>query len=89
MIGQIKGEVYAPAPGMQAIATLTSGLWLGGLALMFAGDPIFSAMGIQQPPSFYTTLKENKLVVGGILFIINNIGDYYSFTRYSLIVVIL
>lgn len=42
---------------------------------MFAGDMIIQAMGFTQEPQFYTYIKQNKMMVGGALLVMNNIGS--------------
>lgn len=42
---------------------------------MFAGDSIIKALGFTEEPGFYTYIKQNKMMVGGALFVINNIGS--------------
>ena len=49
-------------------------MWLIGLGFLFAGDMIIKAMGFTQEPEFYTCIKQNKMMVGGALFVVNNLG---------------
>lgn len=58
----------------EAIAQFTSMLWFLGLGFMFAGDMIIKTMGFTQEPEFYTYIKQNKMMFGGALFVVNNIG---------------
>ena len=57
------------------MSTITGGMWFAGLALLFAGDTIMPMIGFTDEPVLYKYMKENKMLVGGALFIANNIGN--------------
>ena len=67
--GNISGELYPPPEFNKLIASLTSYLWMGGLALIFAGDTIFQSIGIPEP-QFYQYIKQNKVGAGFALFMV-------------------
>lgn len=71
----IYGEVYPPTPTGQLVSSLTSAVWYAGLAFIFGGDALISALGIKEDPVFYSFIKRNKIVVGGALFLMNNLGS--------------
>lgn len=75
LAGHVRGELF-PVPGWkEAVASATSLIWMLGLGFIFGGDYIIKAMGFSQDPEFYTYIKQNKMMVGGALFILNNIGS--------------
>ena len=49
-------------------------LWIVGIGMMFAGDMFIKMLGFTQEPELYTKMKNNKMIVGGALFVLNNIG---------------
>lgn len=65
-----------PSPAWKvAVAQVASYAWLGGLALNFAGDPIFNALGVTNKPAFYAYLKANPMGCLGGLFLMNNLAN--------------
>ena len=54
-------------------------LWIGGLALVFGGSQIFSALGMPEP-SWYEPIKNNKTGAFLALFVMNNIGHSFLAT---------
>ena len=73
-VGNIDGGLYPPPKYAEVIASLTSYLWLGGIAFLLAGDQIFGAIGIQ-PPEMYHWMKNNKAGTFFALFMLNNLGN--------------
>ena len=73
--GGIHGELHPPPTSAQLISTVTSSLWITGLAFIFGGDFIISSLGFQYEPEPYKLLKENKLLVGAALFMLNVFGS--------------
>ena len=71
--GNISGGNYPPSDFAILIATLANYLWLGGIALLLAGDIIFNSIGIIQP-SWYISMKNNKVAVFMGLFLVNSIA---------------
>ena len=70
----VTGGLYPPSAQAKLIAQLTSLLWFAGLALMFFGTQIFKMIGIEEP-QVMLQMKENKVMVLGALFLINNFGN--------------
>jgi len=68
----IQGGNFPVTPWKQSVATLASYAWLGGLALNFAGEQIFNAVGMKDRPAFYVYLKSNPMGTLGGLFVLNN-----------------
>jgi len=75
LTGKVHGTVYPPSKLAQVVSTITGGMWFAGLALLFAGDTIMPMIGFTEEPVLYKYMKENKMLVGGALFIANNIGN--------------
>jgi selT/selW/selH-like putative selenoprotein len=72
--GNISGGNYPPGPFAEISATIAGYLWIGGIALLLAGDIIFRTLGIT-PPSWYETMKANKVMCFIGLFIMNSLGS--------------
>lgn len=72
--GNIHGDTYPPPLYATSIATLTSYIWMGGIAVLMFGDQIFGALGMPVP-DLVKKMSENKPVAFFALFVINNIGS--------------
>jgi len=68
----IQGGNFPVTPWKQTAASLAGYAWLGGLALNFAGEQIFNAVGIKDRPAFYVYLRNNPMGTLGGLFLLNN-----------------
>lgn len=68
LIGFIDGENYPPPLSSQYIASASSFLFFGGIALLMAGDGIFKTLGIPEP-EFYIYMKNNRMTTFGKLII--------------------
>jgi hypothetical protein len=64
LIGFIDGGNYPPPMQSQYIASASSLFFFGGIALLMAGDAIFTNLGIAEP-AFYLMIKENKMTSFG------------------------
>lgn len=71
----VTGANYPPSQSQVIIAQGTQALWFVGLGLVFAGDVIFKALGFKEPPQFFQQAKENKMMVLGGLWFLNNWGN--------------
>lgn len=71
--GNISGGNYPVPPMSELFATLAGYLWIGGIALLLAGDMIFRLLGYQEP-GWYEAMKSNKVGCFMGLFIINTIA---------------
>jgi thioredoxin reductase-like selenoprotein T len=71
----VTGGNFPPTSTQVMIAQITQVLWFAGLALTFAGDTIFKTLGISEPPELYKQAMQNKMVVLGGLWFINNMGN--------------
>ena len=71
--GNVDGILYPPTKQAEIISSITSSLWFFGLILLFAGDAVFGALGIEHP-AFYAYMRQTKMQCGFILFMINNFG---------------
>jgi selT/selW/selH-like putative selenoprotein len=72
---EISGALYPPSFQAQIIAQIAGGLWMAGLALVFAGPQIFRMLGLAEDPEFYKIINEKKMLFLGVLFFLNNIGN--------------
>ena len=70
----ITGGNYPPTATQTMIAQITQGLWFAGLALTFGGAQIFNALGVK-PPALYEQAQQNKMMVLGSLWFVNNFGN--------------
>ncbi len=70
----INGANHPTAPWKQSVASVASVAWMGGLALNFFGETVFSTLGIKEKPAFYNYLKENPMGTLGGLFLMNNMA---------------
>lgn len=68
---EVDGEHFVP-PGWRQITatTLQFAMW-GIVILLFAGERIFNAVGIQ-PPELYRQLQENQLMAFGMVWFVGS-----------------
>jgi hypothetical protein len=64
LIGYIDGANYPPPAYAQYVASATTALYFGGIALLMGGDSIFQMLGMAPPP-FYDVIKTNKMMTFG------------------------
>lgn len=69
----ITGDTYPPSPRGLFIANVTQGLFFVGIAFLFLGESLFKNIGIHEP-KWFVEMKNNKMAVFAVLFILNNIG---------------
>jgi selT/selW/selH-like putative selenoprotein len=70
----VTGGLYPASAQAKLIAQTTSLLWFAGLAIMFFGTQIFKMIGMEEP-RLVLQMKENKVMVLGALFMLNNLGN--------------
>ncbi len=70
--GNILGDIYPPPTYAVMLNQLCGYIWMGGLAFMFAGNQIISALGLQNV-ELVTKLNNNKSSVIFGLFILNSL----------------
>ena len=56
------------------IAQITQYIFLAGIALLFFGSTIFQLLGMTAQPEWYKSMKQNQVMVGVGLFVLNNFG---------------
>lgn len=71
----ITGGNFPPTETQKMIAQATQVLWFVGLAFVFAGDTIVKTLGFKEMPDLYKQAKENKMIVLGGLWFLNNWGN--------------
>lgn len=71
----ITGGNFPPTDTQKMIAQATQVLWFVGLAFVFAGDTIVKTLGFKEMPDLYKQAKENKMIVLGGLWFLNNWGN--------------
>jgi selT/selW/selH-like putative selenoprotein len=73
-VGNVYGELYPPHPMRVAIAQMGSYVWFAGIALMFGGESIFKALGMETP-DFVVQLNNNKMAAFMGLFLMNSVAN--------------
>lgn len=71
----ITGANFPPTENQKMIAQATQVLWFVGLAFVFVGDTIVKTLGFKEMPDLYKQAKENKMIVLGGLWFLNNWGN--------------
>ena len=70
----IEGGYYPPPQMNVMIAQITQYIFLAGIALLFFGSTIFQLLGMTAQPEWYKSMKQNQVMVGVGLFVLNNFG---------------
>eukprot|EP01040_Poterioochromonas_malhamensis_P004999 gene4999-5361_t len=70
----VQGDIYPPPTYAILIAQIASYLWLGGIAMIFAGAAIFQALGIKEP-EWLLWISKNRMQTFMGLFLLNNVAN--------------
>ena len=71
----VTGDNYPPSQQQVIIAQVAQVVWFVGLAIVFAGDTILKTLGFKELPQMYQQAKENKMILLGGLWFLNNWGN--------------
>jgi len=71
----VHGKNYPPPPNAVMFAKLAQFGQLAGMAFMFFGKPICAALNLGVSDQFFDSLKNNRMMVIGGLFLLNNMAQ--------------
>lgn len=67
----VVGSNYPPSPFIQATCKVVRALQFAGIGLVFAGDHIFSGIGMPAP-AWYESVKSNKVPTSVMMWFLGN-----------------
>jgi len=74
-LGSIEAEQYPP-PLIGVVASQLAGFaQLAVVVLLLGGEKVFSFLGFAQPPAWYATVAENKMMTFGAVWFANNFAN--------------